>query len=479
MDSSRSMRAKRAARILTAGVLLGFVLVLPHHAIQAAEGVTGHVVGEVLDHATKAPVEGATVVLPQYGAITTSGPGGAFAFDEPLPTDFPYRRIEATVTAPGRGRWTIRGVPLYPNDTLKLRAELRPDDWEHLVLTPTERRGGPLRTQSPGLAEGSTCTGWDYQLVPPETIKVFLSEEGASEEYDYYFYVTHVLPNEWIASWDEDALGAGAIAAKTYAAYRTMSGHAYSGGEGCADVIDTVADQVFDPTWSHERTDQAVYAAMGSILYRDGGLFLSQYWAGAPDDECAPVEEGQFAGRMSQWGTQTCALEGMYWTDIVTTFYQETTWKYRENLLLDSSVESAGTYPWAWDGTATRTKGHSHHGNWHWELVPPPGDKGWIRQRWPFLGTETTTYHAEAALRCETENRPDCTITMKVVIYEPNGQSHIKSLTFTEPDDGKWRLYSFDPTASPFVHEEVRLSISSSQIISVDAAVLWSAYGSP
>ena len=88
----------------------------------------------------------------------------------------------------------------------------------------------------------STRTGWADTLLPPQNIWVWRVETGVSEQYDFAFYLTHVLPDEWIASWDADALGAGAIAAKTYAWYRTKPGHAFSGGSGCADLQDTTSD---------------------------------------------------------------------------------------------------------------------------------------------------------------------------------------------------------------------------------------------
>jgi hypothetical protein len=438
----------------------------------------GRVEGVVVAATTGRPVAGATVFLPGYGLRTTSGPDGAFAFDEPLPTDDPYRRIRAVVTAPGWGRWTIRGVPLYADDTLRLHVELRTRNWDHQVLTPAERRARP-QPQAPASTYTHTCSGWNYQLVPTPTIKVYITADKDSKQYDFAFYATHVLPNEWIASWDADSLGAGAVAVKTYAGYRAMPGHAYSEGPDCADVVDTVADQVFDPSWSNASTDQAVYATLGSVLYRGGGLFLSQYYAGAPDDPCAPVE-GQFAGRMSQWGTQTCALDSKLWPGIVTTFYENTVWFYLQNLILDPNVDSAGTYAWTWvNGTATRIKGGSYNGSYHWEVVPSPGKQVSIREIRPFDGTKTSTYHAEAALRCGSVNSTSCTITIWVVTFESDGATHAAGKTVTVKNDGVWRLYTFDPEASGFAHYQVKLGIVSKQTVGVDGAVLTGDYGGP
>lgn len=456
------------ARLAAAACALAAI---PQSAHAAAD-TYGHVSGRVVAESTGAPVEGATVLLPDYGVRTTSGRDGSFRFSRPLPTDRPYRRIRAIVTAPGWGRWTIRGVPLYPSDTLILHVELRPRPWEHTVLDPGERRKAPLARAGIS-AYSETCTGWRHQGVPPPTIRVFITKEEKAKEYDFVFYATHVLPNEWIHTWDADALGAGAVAVKTYGAYRAMPGHAYSGGEGCADVVDTGRDQVFDPTWSTEETDQAVFATLGSILLRDGGLFLTQYDAGERVCE-------YFDGRMSQWGSQACAEEGRLWPPITRVFYRDTTWKQKRNLLLNSQAESAGTYPWSWTGTVTRVKGPSYLDKWHWRLSPPsPGAQGVLRQKLPWNGTPSTAYGSNVALRCEPENGESCEITISISVLALDGKFRTRARTVTVPHDGEWRPYSFDPNPSGFEHVAVKLVFSSRQTIGVDAAVLTSPYGGP
>jgi len=461
------------------GCLLSLTLqalsIAPSGAGQA--GPVGNVGGKVLSAATGRPVAGALVLLSDFGVHVTTGRDGSFAFPKALPTDSPYRRIQAVVTAPGFGPWTITGVPLYPNDTLRLHVELRRYAWEHRVLTPEERRATPAPS-APDSSYIYTCTGWAYQLVPTQNIKVRITEENVSTQYDFAFYASHVLPNEWIPSWDADSLAAGAIAVKTYAGYRAMPGHAYSEGEDCADIVDTTADQVFDPTWSNAATDQAVNATMGSVSYKNGGLYLSQYYAGAEGDPCAPVE-GQFAGRMSQWGTKTCADDGVLWPEIVTTFYPTATWRYLLNLVLNPNVESAGTYAWKWTGTATRTKGGAFNGNWYWQMAPPSGKRGSLREIRPFDGTEDTTYHAEAALRCGPENGTDCSVTLWVVVWETDGTTHSQPSIVTVPNDSLWHPYTFDTAPAGYDHYQVKLGINTPSTIGVDGAVLTSAYGGP
>ncbi|HEX9235549.1 MAG TPA: SpoIID/LytB domain-containing protein, partial [Actinomycetota bacterium] len=299
------------------------------------EAPVGRIAGDVKTWDGGTPVSAARIELPGYHLSTISGPDGSFHFPEPLPTDHPYRSVTVIVTARGWGTWTLSGAPLYPNDTLLINAELRAKSWSHDVRPPGSRSTAQTPASQSILASGNTCTGWDVELLPPPAIWVYLSQDHVSKQYDFYFYATHVLPREWYPSWDADALAAGAVAVKTYAAYREMTGHAFSSGPGCADVTDTTADQVFDPTFSTAATDQAVAVALGSILRRNGDLFLAQYWSGSSSDPCAPVTSGTYAGRMSQWGTQNCALQGMLWPAIDTTFYQGTKWRYLRDMILN------------------------------------------------------------------------------------------------------------------------------------------------
>ncbi len=415
-----------AAVALAASSMAAALVTLPASAGGASAreaGVlppTGNVRGQVLSHAEGHPIAGAVVTLPDFGMRTTSLRDGTFVFPEALPTRYPYRRIDAVVTARGFGRWTIRGAPLYPNDTLELRAEMRATPFDHAVLTPEERAAHP-QPQAPASNYSYTCTGWGYTGAPPQNIWVWITADNVSQQYDFVFYATHVLPDEWISSWDADSLGAGAVAVKTYGYYRTMDHHAYSGGPGCADLVDSSQDQVFDPTWSTSATDQAVYATLGSILWKDSTLFLSHYFA------------AQYA-----------------WT--------------------------TGTGP-----IFTRMYGGGYdNGGHYFQIQPPPtGGNGVAREIRPWNGTPTTTYHDEEALQCPTSNPTSCTIVVNVAVIEQNGTLHIKSKTVVVPNDGAWRFYTFDPKASGYTHTQVKLSIQSLQTFGLDACVLTTPYGGP
>jgi hypothetical protein len=470
----------RAVAVLSGAAL---ALALTQAPASAQDAALGLLRGIVVSDATGKPVAGATVSLPAFGVRTTSGPNGSFAFRQPLSTASPFRRIEAIVTAPGFGRWTIRGVPLYPNDTLELNAELTHADSTHVVLTPAERRAkgpagaSPAPVAAPRSTYTFTCSGWNYANVVPQTIKVYVTKDKKSKQYDFAFYARHVLPSEWISTWDADALAAGAIAVKTYGAYRAQSNHAYSSGSGCADITDSTSDQVFDPTWSRVSTDQAVYEALGSTLLRGGKLFLTNYWSGAQDDKCQAVTSGTFAGWMSQWGSQNCAKQGKLWPPIDQVFYKDTAWNNLRQLLLDPDVDSPATYAWDWTGRVTRTQGGAYDGNFLFTLKPASGENVVLRQQRPFLGTTSTTYHSKVAIKCPTTNGGACDVIINVVAIESDGTLHIKSRSVTEARDGKWRVYGFDPAAFGVSHTQVKLSLVTTRTIGVDAAVLIGSYG--
>jgi peptidoglycan hydrolase-like amidase len=60
---------------------------------------------------------------------------------------------------------------------------------------------------------------WTSKPNIPKTIRVLRTNESKIVEINYKEYVKNVLPNEWTASWDMEALKAGALAVKTYAWY--------------------------------------------------------------------------------------------------------------------------------------------------------------------------------------------------------------------------------------------------------------------
>ncbi len=442
--------------------------------------------GTVVDAATGGPVAGASVRLDAPAASTTSSRTGSFEIRD-VRSAFPYRRVGVSVTARGFAAWSITGVPLYPGDTLILNVRLGSKPFTDRVLTPQERMASEgARSGAADAPLTGTCSGWNYQQVPPSTIWVYRMESGVSEQYDFEFYAQHVLPNEWISSWDQDSLAAGAIAVRTYAAWHELPGNSYSSGTNCADVRDTI-DGLFDPNWTTAQAELAVEAAWGSIVYQNGGVFVAHYFAGSSSDPCAVVT-GQYAGWMSQWGTQTCAKAGMLFPDIVTTFYGGSSntikWYYTNNLLLNPNVNSEAMYPWTSNGNTSfsRVKGSGDGDSWYIHADPTvSGRNAIVLQERSYDGTPTTTYHAQVSLRCADSGASSCKVTVKVVTIPPQGGGGwvYRNSTVTVPNDGAWHAYTFDPSAAGVTHQAVRLSVVSLQPYDLDSAILTSPYGGP
>ncbi len=448
--------------------------------------LAGGVRGDVVVRASGAPVPGAVVRVEGEPATVRTAADGTFAFPVGIPTSSPYRRLTVDVTAAGWGAWRITGVPLYPSDALILHAQLERSPFVDRVLNPAERTahriGGDRTRQDAGIT-ANTCTGWDRQLVPTPTIWVYRTKTGASEQYDFAFYAAHVLPNEWISSWDADALGAGAIAVKTYAGYRAQTGHAYSSGDNCADVRDTI-DGYFDPSWTTAAATLAVDATWGSVVFKNGSLFVAHYFAGGKSDPCVHVD-GQYAGWMSQWGTQNCALGHALWTAIVDTFYSSdqtpTSWRYTNDLMVDPTFASDGMYAFkTFKATITRTQGTGSDDGWFLHVAPYQGKVGTVYQQRPFLGTSSTRYHDRVSFRCAKTRATPCPLTIRVMAFPDGSNSGLtRQKSVNVPNDGLWHRYYLDPSAYGIVHASVRMSVYSAAPFDTDNWVLRTEFGGP
>lgn len=126
-------------------------------------------------------------------------------------------------------------------------------------------------------------------------------------------YVAGVLPKEWVASWRVDSLDAGAIAARTYAAFWARAGGRYA----CADLDDTTWSQVYGDE-RHEATDAAVRRTEGVVAVLDESLVFAEYSAehgaesqhGAADPLCRGQKRSGHGRGVCQWGTQRWAQTG-------------------------------------------------------------------------------------------------------------------------------------------------------------------------
>ncbi|MCE9573343.1 MAG: hypothetical protein K8W52_09315 [Deltaproteobacteria bacterium] len=167
---------------------------------------------------------------------------------------------------------------------------------------------------------------------PPTSIRVWrraldgstASCSGRVDVIPFEDYVKGVLPHEWIPSWQEASLQAGAIAIRSYAASWVAAGGKYT----CADLDDTTASQVYKDD-RNARASAAVDATSGVYVVRAGELVVAEYSAenGNPtaDGVDEPLCDGQTVnghGRGTcQWGTQRWAQAGKTADWIVLHYY--------------------------------------------------------------------------------------------------------------------------------------------------------------
>jgi hypothetical protein len=169
------------------------------------------------------------------------------------------------------------------------------------------------------------------------------------EVFSLQTYVKRGLNDEWIASWHQESLRAGAVAYRSYGAYHLAHPRAAT-----YDICSTTSCQVNDSDTSLS-TDIAVDATDGFVLVRNGEIFRSEYSAEnnnlLGDRSCSNVDRtcgDGFAGSpgagwpcledplctgfscfghgrgMCQWGTQRWATErGRDWRWIVNHYYND------------------------------------------------------------------------------------------------------------------------------------------------------------
>lgn len=133
-------------------------------------------------------------------------------------------------------------------------------------------------------ASGGPSAPSGLVLAPPASVRVGFADAGCSAicctndcaavcVLPLESYVARGLNDEWISSWDADSLAAGAIAYRSYAAWRVDHPIRPS-----FDLCSSACCQVNDPDTA-TRTDAAVATTAGILLERQGAAFAAEYSA--------------------------------------------------------------------------------------------------------------------------------------------------------------------------------------------------------
>lgn len=293
------------------------------HAMEETAGIEGTV--SYKDQ----PVAGARVTVGERTVRTDAS--GRFVFS-PQSVSGEFDLVDMEIRAGGYGQWTLLGARIFAGDTLIVTAEMQKRAVTVRQPAPTTRTGTQTSSSTGSYRTFATAS----HTTPPATIRVWVTGRTKCDKYapgevqvvDFKEYVKHVLPNEWFASWPQDSLRAGAMAAKSYAWYQINQGGKWPGLG--ADVMDSTCDQVYNPAVSYASTDQAVEDTWGQRVTRDGKIHISQYWAGWKYDSsgkrigCNATREevdALYPGRMSQCGSAYWAEQGKSWDWILTYYY--------------------------------------------------------------------------------------------------------------------------------------------------------------
>ncbi|MFN8299968.1 MAG: SpoIID/LytB domain-containing protein [Chitinophagales bacterium] len=311
------------------------------------------VCGYVRDEETQLPMVNA-LVQSSTGAEVITDATGYFEFESSHYTakgsdgKKPVT-CELQVTKTGYASITYEHLPLY-EDRLCLKLALQPGNgtttltWKHKLIDVEPESSVPDAPVTNGAAQGAaSCTV--PQVVRLNTGGNNLPCTSCSGcitivQLSMENYVSTGLDDEWIASWNDESLKAGAVAYRTYGAY--WVNHPMNANY---DIVAYPCKQHWNGTTSSSYTVNAAAATAGEVLV-DGSnaIAFSEYAAetnnfgcgngytgcttcGAPvwpcvsDAVCAgSTSSGHWRG-MCQWGSHRWAQQGQLYTWILDHYY--------------------------------------------------------------------------------------------------------------------------------------------------------------
>ncbi|MFW5703431.1 MAG: SpoIID/LytB domain-containing protein [Patescibacteria group bacterium] len=303
------------------------------------EKQTAVVTGTVRDKSNAQPIPDALVQI--AGTETRTDADGRYRLEQ-VPIPEYYLVEELVISHPQFGNWQ-REIVLYPNEVRSIDLQLSTDaqrssDELPRAISEDLRQESDLRKQA-DLFRTSARTPNNVDLSRnPSTINVAITAYAHCsnwinagqpvlrvETMDFKEYVKNVLPNEWISSWNSEALKAGAIAAKNYGWRKEVIGarsylQTMHNLDKAPDIVDNTCDQRYIGNSKRTSTDAAVDAIWNYRITRDNNLLINFYLATESQCLASPYQPC-----MPQWGTQYRAQEGMNWQQIVQQYYSPVT----------------------------------------------------------------------------------------------------------------------------------------------------------
>ena len=291
-------------------------------------------------------VGGAHVDIPALHVSTTSDSAGHFTIGG-VPTRVPYDRYNLIVTAPGFGAWTMNGTVVPANTFSVVSVFLGKNQTTLSDPAPGAPAHSSATTSQAGTLQSSptfsSCSGEASNSVPPKVIKVFFTGQyngvsgagpgGQTQGFDFQYYVEHVLPFEWPNPSPTAAYQAGAIAIADYAWYYVNSGSKgapsslYPVPSACSFSVDDYSGdyQKFLPYASTTyATDSAVLTSANYVFQQGGAIQQTSFRAGYSG---MPCNYGAGTNTMYQYGTVSCANDGLNFEQIVENYFTNGTFE--------------------------------------------------------------------------------------------------------------------------------------------------------
>jgi hypothetical protein len=327
---ARSLAARRLGSLLILVALVGSGLgSLPRSAsAQSAAKYTAIVTGWVRDAKSHQGIANAVVHVGSTMLIT-DGQGNLQRSS--LPLSSASLTVDVEVIANGYPTWRYSGLTLAADQTVELRIDLSdqppaPPRKPPVTPRPASIFDGPPEFIEVGRTFNSNC------VFPPTNVQ-------RVDRMPFIDYVRNVLPNEWVNTWPEASLDAGAVAVMQYAWAEAFVKQKWRAQGYPFDVVDSTCDQVYkdrDTAKDYTRTDAAVARMWGTILTRGNSLITTYYRA--KDSQCVGSD------CMGQWGSYHLANRGYSGLQILFSYYggghlaaYATAPKYRGLLLQRSS----------------------------------------------------------------------------------------------------------------------------------------------
>lgn len=152
----------------------------------------------------------------------------------------------------------------------------------------------------------------------PTSIKVKLNKTGNNQIVSVSFtnYLKNVLPNEWIPSWDSEALKAGAYCVKMVGIYRAVNPMSSAGGYNL-----TQSTQMYKPgSTLYTSTSNAIDSIKNQGMADTAGrLFFPHYVAGTSGNRGS-----KGSGELQQYGSQKLASSDGYTYKQILNYYSGT-----------------------------------------------------------------------------------------------------------------------------------------------------------